>query len=137
MHEPTALLPADPRPPAELDRLTRLIGPAMTWKLVERHAGTRVFVPLRAGVNQKLARDLSPAAEAALVGEYGGETLKVPLCKGWRARVYRARGMTVDAIALALGCTDDVIRDYIYGRRRRSATDTPPPAGMPEGGRRP
>lgn len=109
-----------PPPPAELAWLSDLIGSDMTLRLVELRGGTRVFVPMRSGPNQWLARELSPAAEAALVREFPGRNFQVPLAKAWRAQVYRARGETVDAIARRLVTTDDTVATYLaWGRRRQ------------------
>ena len=100
-------------PPAEAQRLIDLIGVEHALRLMEQHGGSRVFVPVRANPKQRLARELSPAAEAALVEEFGGNNLEVPLCKAWRARIYRAGGMTHRKIALALGCHERSVRGWL------------------------
>jgi hypothetical protein len=102
----------NPPPPAVL-RDVELIGEALALRLVELHGGRRVFVPRRAAAGQKLAVELSPEAEAALVEEFGGGNIEVPLCKDWRARIYRARGMTHAAIAERLGCGEWAVRSYL------------------------
>lgn len=118
----------------------------MTLRLIELYGGSRVFVPMRAGASQKLARELSPVAEAALVEVFGGGNIRVPVAKEWRAQVYRAMGETVGAIAVRLVCDERSVRDYLAVRNRprqapdqfrgRAPADTPAPAGMP-GQRRP
>lgn len=100
-------------PPPQAAQLVRLIGLDLALRLMELHGGSRVFVPLSPAPTQKLARELSPEAEAALVGEYGGGNIEVPLCKAWRARIYRQRGMTHREIALALGCGERTVRCYL------------------------
>ena len=100
-------------PPPALQHLVALIGEAMALRLVELHGGRRVFVPRRAGARQKLAVELSPQAEAALVEEFGGGNIEVPLVRDWRARIYRARGMTHAAIAERLGCGEWAVRSYL------------------------
>ena len=107
----------NPPPPAVL-RLVELLGETLALQLVELHGGRRVFVPRRASATQKLAVELSPEAEAALVEEYGGGNIEVPLCKDWRARIYRARGLTHAAIAERLGCTEWAVRSYLRPRDR-------------------
>lgn len=102
--------------PPQAQRLVELIGVEMTLKLMNLHGGSRVFVPLRAKPGQRLARELSPEAEAALVDEFGGNNLDVPLCKTWRARIYRSRGMTHRDIALALGCNERSVREWLAPR---------------------
>jgi hypothetical protein len=101
-----------PAPP-EAQRLIDLIGVDATLRLMEIHGGSRVFVPLRARAGQRLARELSAEAEAALVEEFGGNNLEVPLCKAWRARIYRARGMTHREIAIKLGCHERSVRQWL------------------------
>jgi hypothetical protein len=101
--------------PPEAARLVDLIGINHALRLMEIHGGSRVFVPLRSRPGQRLARELSPEAEAALVEEFGGNNLEVPLCKAWRARIYRARGLTHRDIALALGCHERSVRGWLAG----------------------
>jgi hypothetical protein len=103
----------DTAPPPQAALLVRLIGPDLALRLMELHGGSRVFVPRAAGRDQKLAQELSPAAEAALVEEYGGGNIEVPLCKAWRARIYRRRGQTVRQIALTLGCSERSVRSWL------------------------
>lgn len=99
--------------PAELAFLTDLIGVAATFRLIEMHGGTRVRVPK--GVNQgsKLARDIGLPEARLLAERWGGDTLKVPLARYWRARVYRERGDSYRTIARKIGVNEGTVHTYL------------------------
>ncbi len=99
--------------PAELRFLTDLIGVPAAFRLIELHGGARVSVPK--GVNQgsRLARDIGLAEARRLAARWGGDTLKVPLARYWRARVYRAQGLSYRAIARRLGVTEGTVHTYL------------------------
>jgi hypothetical protein len=90
-------------PPAELSRIASLIGEAATLRLIEEHGGTRIYVPAKPHQGHPLALTIGLDAARALASDWGGIWLKVPLCRHWRARVYRARGESYRAIAKRLG----------------------------------
>lgn len=104
-----------PPPPAELDYLVRPLGAAATLALIERHGGTRLYVP-RAPSAELLAC-LGAEAAAALCAEWGGNYLKPPLAKGWRALVYRAAGDSYSQIARRLGCTEKAVAEHLRAGR--------------------
>ena len=139
-----SLPPVNPPQPAELDWLVKLIGPVMTFRLVKLHGGTRVYVPKRAAPGQKLACELSPEAEAALVQEFSGMLVSIPLAKAWRAQVYEARGEGTNSIARRLETGVDTIQRYLARRRPRprgalcpDRGGVPSPAGAGAPGGRP
>ena len=92
-----------------------LIGQEMTLRLIELHGGTQLFIPKlqRADAGHRLARELSPEAERVLVEAFANSNLKVPLCKAWRAQLYREGGMTIREIARRLGCTERGVARYL------------------------
>lgn len=97
-------------------QLLALIGDEMTLKLIELYGGTRLYIPNGPHVGTlTLAQQLSPAAEIALAGEYGGLQLKIPLAKAWRARIYCQRGMKHPEVARKLGCHVDAVLAYSRG----------------------
>ena len=102
-----------PAPPAELAFLTDRIGAAATLKLIELHGGTRVHVPKFPNQGVKLAREIGLAEAKALAEIWGGDYLKVPLCKYWRARVYRHGGASYPEIARKLGVTERAVWKYL------------------------
>lgn len=60
--------------PPVLQDLVALIGLPLTMKLVDKHGGTRLFVPkLGAAADHPLAQLLGPQAAHKLVQSYGGE----------------------------------------------------------------
>ena len=95
-----------PAAPAELAPLTSLIGDHAALLLIEAHGGTRLYIARR---GDALATVIGAQAAAALAAELGGEYLKVPTAKFWRARVYRARGMSYALIARRLGATESSV----------------------------
>jgi hypothetical protein len=98
-----------PPPPAELAHLVRLIGADAMLRLIEARGGTRLYVPQVPDDASPIAADIGLEAARALAREYGGETIKVPTCKVWRARVYHARGLSYAKIARRLGCTESTV----------------------------
>lgn len=101
-----------PPPPAELASLATVLGAAGTLALIEKHGGTRLYVPkLRPG--DDLSQLLGPEAAETLVRQVGGNSIKVPLAKRWRCLVYRSQGSTYRQIALRLGVTEDVVHRWL------------------------
>lgn len=96
-------------PPAELAWLTDLIGADATLRLIEEHAGTRVYVPKEVNQGATARLGLSLPAARALSARFGGEHILVPLARAWRVRVYRAAGLTYPAIARRLGVTERAV----------------------------
>jgi hypothetical protein len=108
----------EPRPPAELRYLTEILGVEATLALIERRGGTRLWVPRTYRAKSEFTAEFGEAAARQLVRRFGGErTLKVPLCKWWRARVYDARGLTYPQIARKLGCSETTVWRYLAPTR--------------------
>ncbi len=107
-----------PLPTDEARRLAELIGAAAAFKLIERHGGTRVFVPRQP--SERIIALIGDAAAAQLCAAYGGDNIKVPLARAWRVLVYRARGLTYPAIARAVGCSEDAVW-RVLSRHERTA----------------
>ncbi len=103
--------------PPEVARLLALIGDAATLRFVEAHGGTRVHIRLGHTSRNALADLLGAAAAAALAQAFGGDYIRVPLAKKWRARQYRAQGLSYSAIARRLGCSDVTVWEYLNGNR--------------------
>ena len=102
-----------PPAPAEIGYLTRVIGEAAALLLIETRGGTRLYVPSVPNPASALVLDIGPVAALALALEYGGETFKVPLCKFWRMRVYKAEGCSYAVIARRLGTTETTIQRWL------------------------
>ena len=103
--------------PVELAWLTDLIGPAGAYKLIEAYGGTRIFVPLTPTARQPLARTIGLAAARRMADVHPAETIKVPLAKGWRARLYRKAGLSYTAIARQLGCGESAVHSLLQRSR--------------------
>lgn len=99
--------------PAELSWLTSLIGIPATFRLIELRHGTRVRVPKTVNQGTKLAREIGLQAARSLAKRWGGDDLKVPLARHWRARVYRARGESYSTIARRLGVNEGTVHTYL------------------------
>lgn len=98
-----------PPPPAELAWLTSVIGADATLRLIEAHAGTRVYVPKEANQGSAARLGLSLMAARLLSARFGGEHILVPIARAWRVRVYRAAGLAYPAIARRLGITERAV----------------------------
>jgi hypothetical protein len=100
-------------PPAELGFLADRIGAAATLALIEAHGGTRVKIPREPNQGSVLARTIGLDAARGLAAWRAGETVKVPLAKVWRIRVYRAEGLSYSQIARKLGVGESVVHKYL------------------------
>lgn len=102
--------------PPEIARLIDMIGEEATLRFVEAHGGTRVHIRLGRTSRNGLADLLGAAAASALAEAFGGEYLRVPLAKRWRAQHYRRQGLSYAAIARRLGCSDVTVWEYLHDR---------------------
>ena len=95
------------RPPIELAWLTDVIGAPAALVVIETFGGTRVRVPMQADQPTAISAAVGVEVQRKLVAAFGGDRLKIPLCKWWRARIYRwEQGMTIPQIARRLGMVE-------------------------------
>lgn len=92
------------------DELRRIIGDDAFMKLLERHAGVRLYMP-RAGAS--LARLIGRENVSQLAERYAGSYIRVPLARDFRVRVYREAGLSNAQIALRLGVTETAVDKII------------------------
>lgn len=92
------------------DELRGIIGDEAFLKLLEKHAGARLYVP-RAGA--ALTRLIGRDNVSQLAERYAGSYLRVPLARDFRVRVYREAGFSNAKIALKLGVTETAIDKII------------------------
>ncbi len=103
----------EPPPPAEISEIAAALGVDATLRLLEAHAGCRIYIPRAVNQGSSLALQIGLDAAQALAHLRGPDDWKVPSLKSWRARVYRARGMTVHQIALKLGSDRTTVQRYL------------------------
>lgn len=96
-----------PRRGAMLDELVRTIGADGASRLIEAFGGARLYIPHSPEPGDALSAAVGHATALALAGVFGGDRIDVPNPPPRRVRILqmRARGASVDSIALALGCT--------------------------------
>lgn len=102
-----------PPPPVEIKDVADAIGVEALLRLLEHYAGCRIYIPATVNQGSPLARDIGLEAAQALARLRGHDDWKVPALKHWRARVYRARGMTVHEIARKLGVDRSTVQRYL------------------------
>lgn len=111
-------------PPPEISHLLAAIGEGPLLLLIERYAGTRIYVPSTPVGAATLERVVGSAEAAAKLVEalsaMGAEVIRVPLAKAWRARIYHGRGMSQAEIALKLGCNEVTVWKYLHDRGGRA-----------------
>ena len=92
---------------ALLEELIAVMGTPAAARLVAAFGGTRLYVPQTPDAGDALSGAVGHEAAIALAQIYGGDRLEVPNPTPRRVRIaqMRADGMSVDAIARALGCT--------------------------------
>lgn len=103
--------------PPSMQWLAKAIGLPAVLALVKKHGGgAPVYVPGKTTPDHPLARLIGSDAFAALVDEYGGETIEIARCeKAARVLVYRqirreAEAETQNTLALKHGYTVRHIR---------------------------
>ncbi len=92
---------------AMLEELGRAIGADGAARLVAAFGGARLYIPHCPEPGDALSEAVGHATALALAGVYGGDRIDVPNPTPRRVRILqmRAHGVSVDAIARALGCT--------------------------------
>lgn len=98
-----------PPPPAELSQFTDAIGAEALLRLIEAYGGTRLYIPQEPTEDTLLAQVVGLRAARSLAKSLGWGTLKVPLARNWRVRLYRHRGDSYAAIARRLGMTESTV----------------------------
>lgn len=126
--------------------LMTLIGSDALFRLIERYGGIRLYIPLTAKPESRIAQTIGLDAAQALAAEYGGILLAFPMAKAWRIQVYRQRGMSYAAISRAVGVHEATVHRQLAAMgltgqgmavRKQRSTDTAPdpvpdPIGAPK-----
>lgn len=104
-------------PPPEAMRLIGRIGQDATLTLIEKHGGTRVYVPMKPDADSPLVKSIGLEAAQALAKDWGGSgDLKVPQSVAWRVRLYHKRGLSYAAIARLTGRSETTIWRILSGQ---------------------
>lgn len=101
---------------ASVAQLTALLGPVAFIRLVEAYGGTRLFIPTD-GDDKELIVEIGEDAWMKLADRWGGFHIRVPLAKEFRARHYRAAGLSNAKIARKLGMTEPGV-NQLFGRMK-------------------
>ena len=102
-----------PSPPAHIARYVRVLGPELAMKLFLNFGGSEVFLsdsPKAGRGGSELANCLGVNAARLMGKEFGTDKVRIPLAKEWLARVMYQQGMSANAIARRLMCTDITVR---------------------------
>ncbi len=107
---------ASPRPPAVLSTLVGAIGEAAVLRMLELHGGTRIYIPghklsPKSGIGKELQLDKDACGRLQQL--LGNDRYRVPLCRQWRAQVYRSAGLSYTQIARKMGVTDNAVWAYL------------------------
>ncbi|MBX9593694.1 MAG: hypothetical protein K2X46_04980 [Roseomonas sp.] len=96
--------------PAEMAEIAGMLEtPENLLRLLEAHAGTRVFIPKTATASTRLAQSIGIEGAARLAAMYGGDYLQVPIARAWRVKVYREQRWPQTRIATKLGITESQV----------------------------
>lgn len=88
------------------DELRGIIGDDAFLKLLEKHAGSRLYVPRKGAA---LSRLIGRENVSQLAERYAGSYIRVPLARAFRVRAYREAGLSNAKIALRLGVTETAV----------------------------
>lgn len=86
--------------------------------LVEAFGGTRLYVPHTIADDHEIARAIGTAAALRLAQRYAPDTLRIPLAREFRARHYRAHGLSNAQIARKIGLGETAV-NKIFARMDR------------------
>jgi len=112
-----------PEPPAEVERYFEALGFELGLKFIETFGGTKVRFNESPRRQSKLVLLVGYPGARALWEVSARLPARVPLVKGWRARVYLSKGLSRAAIARKLGVTDETVRGYLSGVARPGHPD--------------
>lgn len=107
--------------------LRKLLGPEGYLLLLEHYAGTRLYVPKMSIANtNQLVDDITIDHALKLSEAYGGEYIKVPCDRDYRAIAYKRKGFSTRKIVRSLGMTECGLRG-LYNRLEQEGTVFDPP----------
>ncbi|RIV82972.1 hypothetical protein D2V17_14315 [Aurantiacibacter xanthus] len=95
--------------------LIALLGDGAFIALVEAFGGTRVYIPVTPDADHEIAAAIGTDMAHRLGQRYAPAVLRIPLARAFRARHYRAKGLSNAQIARALGITESGV-DKLFAR---------------------
>jgi DNA-binding transcriptional regulator LsrR (DeoR family) len=119
------------QPPPEIAHFVEALGEPATLRLIEEFGGTRLYVPTGDRAIADLGRRIGIDGAQALRVLCGYDRIRVPVAKAWRARIYRARGMSCAEIARKLGMTEKHIQTLAASPAAGSARAVPGQLALP------
>ncbi|MDD9910203.1 MAG: hypothetical protein OXR62_10975 [Ahrensia sp.] len=99
-----------------------IVGADDYLRLLDHAAGTRLFIP-RNPNRSSLTEAIGEDAARLLSEAYGGEHLKIPLDRVFRARALKSAGLSNGKIARRLGITEDGVAQLLKKQDSRAAAD--------------
>lgn len=122
-----------PSPPPSLERYVRVLGPQLAMELFLNFGGSEVFFsnsPKAGRKGSELANCLGLDAARLLGDEFGTDKVRIPLGKDWLARVLHGQGMSANAIARRISCTDVTVRRFLKATQSSPAQKAQNPAQL-------
>lgn len=95
-------------------------------ELLEHYAGCRLFVPKMDGEASNIIPRLSRDVSLKLSERFGGDSLRVPIMREFRALCLRNEGLSNAKIARSLGITEPGV-DHLFKRLREKRSTTGKP----------
>lgn len=105
--------------------LLELLGAEGYLLLLERYAGLRLYVPrMKQNSVSVLVDDITIVHAIKLSAEFGGNYIRVPLDRDFRALAYRQKGFSLKKTVQLLGVTESGL-DRIWKRLKEQGIDVP------------
>ncbi|PCI03865.1 MAG: hypothetical protein COB78_05790 [Hyphomicrobiales bacterium] len=101
------------------EQLLKRLGPDGYLQLLENYGGIRLFVP-KSVERSELTTAIGFENVRLLSERHGAEYIKVPLDREYRAKIYRAQGLSHARIARRLGVTENAVEKLFIRDRRRN-----------------
>lgn len=102
-----------PKPTAQVEPYIEALGLDDTLRFLETFGGTEIYVATHPSKRSQIAQLVGNPKAKMLAAVQHRLQRRVPLAKKWRASVYRSQGLTIAQIALKLGVSDVMVRNYL------------------------
>lgn len=104
-----------PKPTAQVEPYFEALGLDDTLRFLEAFGGTEIYIATQPSQRSQVAKVVGYPKARMLAAVQHRLQRRVPLAKQWRASVYRSQGLTIAQIALKLGVSDVMVRNYLSG----------------------